>query len=309
MRLCWKLDYVPNRSTPLTLVALAGLMVGLSALPVSAEPAPQGVVAHTLAKGPPQGGETSKKRRERRAKKRRERRAKKRRERRAQKRRAAGKVGIASASTRRMNPKVHAGDGIRKVLAPYSLRRVFRGFGKCRKGKRSHQAIDIGGVGDNSGLGTPIFAMGRAKVTLIGLPEEDSRQFGVPERGKGTVRRGYKGSLVLPKQERIPGYGRVTYFTKDYGSWRSGTVVCTRVLEGPLTGHEVRYMHLGAVHPTLKRGTIVEAGEEIGLMGGTAILDSAPHVHIDITDPDGARVDVARLLGLPQAVGPCPSGQ
>ena len=232
--------------------------------------------------------------------------AKKRRRQRAKRGRKASALGIASATTRRMNPDVRPGDGRTSVLAPYSLRRIFRGFGKCRRGKRAHQAIDIGGVGKNSGLGTPIFAMARSKVTLIGLPEEDSRQFGIPDRGKGTVRRGYNGKLVLPKQERIPGYGRVTYFTKNYGSWRSGTVICTKVLEGPLKGHEIRYMHLGAVHPTLKRGTVIEAGEEIGLMGGTAILDSAPHVHIDITDLKGERVDVARLFGLPEAAKPCP---
>jgi murein DD-endopeptidase MepM/ murein hydrolase activator NlpD len=213
----------------------------------------------------------------------------------------------ASASHRRLNPLLKKGSSLPDLLAPYSLKRVFRGFGKCRRGKHTHQALDIGGVGENAGLGTPVFAMARSKVTLIGLPEEDARQFGKPDRGKGTVRRGHKGRLVLPKQERIPGYGRVTYFTRDYGSWRSGVVISTRVVDGPMKGHEIRYMHLGAVHPTLKRGVVIEAGEEIGLMGGTAILDSAPHVHVDMTDLNGERVDIARLLGLPQAAKPCPS--
>lgn len=212
----------------------------------------------------------------------------------------------ASASHRRLHPLLEKGSKLPDLLPPYSLKRVFRGFGKCRRGKHTHQALDIGGVGDNAGLGTPIFAMARSKVTLIGLPEEDAKQFGRPDRGKGTVRRGHKGRLVLPKRERIPGYGWVTYFTRDYGSWRSGVVISTRVVDGPLKGHEIRYMHLGAVHPTLKRGVVVEAGEEIGLMGGTAILDSAPHVHVDMTDPNGERVDIARLLGLPQAAKPCP---
>ncbi len=211
------------------------------------------------------------------------------------------------ARTRRMNPNVRPGEGRRKVLAPYSLKRIFRGFGKCHRGKQRHQAIDIGGVGKNSGLGTPIFAMARSKVTLIGLPEDDPRQFGTPEVGPGKVKRGYKGKLSLPKEEVVSGYGKVRYFTKDYGSWRAGVVLVTRALEGPLKGHEIRYMHMGAVHPTLKRGTIIEAGEEIGLMGGTAILESAPHVHIDITDPDGERVDVAPLLGLPKTAKRCPA--
>ena len=293
---------MPNYLT-LSKLLLAALLVLSTSTSGLATPVDQSNALHRVEKEPRKSKKRSRKSKKR-PKKKARRHAKK------KKNAARSKAGIASATTRRMNPNVRPGDGLRKVLAPYSLKRIFRGFGKCRKGKkRRHQAIDIGGVGHNSGLGTPIFAMGRSKVTLIGLPEKDSRQFGIPDRGRGTVRRGHKGKLVLPKEERIPGYGRVTYFTKNYGSWRSGTVVNTKVLDGPLKGHEVRYMHLGAVHPTLKRGTIVEAGEEIGLMGGTAILDSAPHVHIDITDTDGVRVDVARLLGLPQAAKPCPPGK
>jgi len=233
-------------------------------------------------------------------------RKKKRGKRARRKRRRKGQLPPASASHRRLQPSLEPGGTRPAIVPPYSLKRIFRGFGTCRRGKHTHQALDICGVGKNAGLGTPIFAMVRSKVTLIGLPEEDARQFGRPHRGKGTVRRGYNDHLVLPKRERVPGYGWVTYFTRDYGSWRSGVVISTRALDGPLEGHVIRYMHLGAVHPTLKRGTVVEAGEEIGLMGGTAIMDSAPHVHVDITDPNGERVDVARLLGLPQAAKPCP---
>ncbi len=296
-RLCWKLGDVPRFPSIIALLLATGLVltVGYPAAQAHGE-------AHVHAfersheASPATGTKVTRGKKKRGKKKRRK----------PARRKKVTELGSASATTRRLNPAVRSGDGLRKVLAPYSLRRVFRGFGKCRRGKHTHQAIDIGGVGENSGLGTPVFAMGRAKVTLIGRPEEDSRQFGTPDRGRGTLRRGYKGKLVLPKEERVPGYGRVVYFTKNYGSWRSGTVICTKVLDGPLKGHDVRYMHLGAVHPTLKRGTIVEAGEELGLMGGTAILDSAPHVHVDMTDPNGERVDIARLLGLPQAAKPCP---
>ena len=43
-------------------------------------------------------------------------------------------------------------------------------------------------------------------------------------------------------------------------------------------------MHFADLRPDLKVGDIVEAGEEIGIMGSTAILESAPHVHIDVED-------------------------
>jgi murein DD-endopeptidase MepM/ murein hydrolase activator NlpD len=97
----------------------------------------------------------------------------------------------------------------------------------------------------------------------------------------------------------VPGYGRVYFFTRDYGSWRSGTIIVTEALEGPMAGYRFRYMHLGAIHPGLQVGDEVEAGQELGLMGGTAIQTDSPHVHIDIEDLDADRVDVAPLLGLP----------
>ena len=64
-------------------------------------------------------------------------------------------------------------------------------------------------------------------------------------------------------------------------------------------------MHLGAIHPELRVGDVVEAGQEIGLMGGTAVMHDAPHVHIDIEDEDGDRIDVAPLLGLEGDPGRC----
>ncbi len=92
--------------------------------------------------------------------------------------------------------------------------------------------------------------------------------------------------------------GRVFFFTSSYGSSRTGAIIVTEVLEGPLEGHQVRYMHLGAIRPDLSPGVIVDSGEEIALMGGTAILESAPHVHIDAENPQGDRVDMAPYLGL-----------
>jgi murein DD-endopeptidase MepM/ murein hydrolase activator NlpD len=109
----------------------------------------------------------------------------------------------------------------------------------------------------------------------------------------------------LPRSRLIEGYGRVFFFTRNYGTSRTGTIVVTRGLTGPLKGHRIRYMHLGAVRPDLRVGSILEPGEELGLMGGTAILDSLPHVHIDIETPDGLRVDVEKLFGIDRHHAPC----
>jgi len=188
------------------------------------------------------------------------------------------------------------------LALPYSMRRVFRGFGACRGNRHFHEAIDVGGVGDDGGLGTPIYAMSRSRVTFIGLPSEDPAQFGTPDRRSGNV---VRGGRELPRSKVVPGYGRVFFFTRNYGSWRSGTVIVTVGVGGPLDGHRIRYMHLGAVHPDLKVGDVVEAGQEIGLMGGTAVQQASPHVHIDVEAPDGRRLDVAPLLGLAPTAQEC----
>ena len=189
------------------------------------------------------------------------------------------------------------------IQAPYSLRRVFRGFGPCVGNRHRHAAIDIGGDGPDWGLGTPIQAMTRGQVTFIGKSADDPAEFGALDTRSGTVLR---GRTKLPRSKVIDGYGRVYFFTKTKGRWRSGNVIMTRGMGGPLDGHLLRYMHLGAIRPDLKVGDVVEVGDEIGLMGGTGVMFSAPHLHLDITDPDGRRVDVAPLLGLAPTAEQCP---
>lgn len=186
----------------------------------------------------------------------------------------------------------------RGIVQPYPLTNVFSTFGDCRPGGRTHSGLDIGGVGSDGGIGTPIYSMSRAKVTYIGRPEDDPDKFGQPDRGKGTTQRGPR-SMQLPRSKEVPGYGIVNFFTRTYGSWRTGTILVMEGVEGPLKGHRIRYMHLGAVHPELHVGDIIEGGQEVGLMGGTAILHDMPHVHIDIENAKGQRVDVAPYIGLP----------
>lgn len=198
---------------------------------------------------------------------------------------------------------VMVGPTVRGVALPYSIERVFGTFGDCRDGgRRQHRGLDLGGVGPDAGLGTPIRSMVRARITFIGTPQSDPRQFGTPDTGSGAVQR---GRHELPRSAIVPGYGRVHFFTRDYGSWRSGVVIVTEGIADPLDGYVIRYMHLGAVHPELHVGDEVEAGQEIGLMGGTAVQRDSPHVHMDITDPDGDRVDIAPYLGMAPDTSRC----
>ena len=178
---------------------------------------------------------------------------------------------------------------------PYQPVRIMSPFDDVRGRGRLHRAIDFAGVGPDLGLGTPIFAIGRSRIERLGSGEVDPFNFGRPLRGSGTVRR---GGHRLPRSLEIPEYGRVYFFTRNYGRWRSGTIIITEMLEGPLAGHTVRYMHLGAIHPDLEVGDIVERGQEIGLMGGTAVQSAGPHLHIDAEDSEDTRIDLTPYFGL-----------
>jgi murein DD-endopeptidase MepM/ murein hydrolase activator NlpD len=210
--------------------------------------------------------------------------------------------------TRLVERVVRTVSGIQSgVVLPYPTHRILSTFGDCRDGgRRQHRGLDLGGVGDDQGLGTPIRSMFRARITLIGTGSDDPDRFGHPDTRDGIAER---GGHRLARSGVIPGYGVVRWFTRDYGAWRSGTIVSTEVVEGDWEGYRVRYMHLGAVYPGLAEGDIVEAGQELGLMGGTAIQFDSPHVHIDMEDLQGDRVDIAPLLGLEADTRTCGSAR
>ena len=147
--------------------------------------------------------------------------------------------------------------------------------------------------------------MGRARVTEIGESDDDPARFGAPIKDRDTVTR---GGRELPAWKDVPGYGKVFFFTRTYGSYRTGRFVATRILDGPLTGMTARYLHLGAVHRALAVGDVVEAGQELGLLGGTAVLDAPPHLHVDLETPEGDHVDLGRVLGIGSTRVPCRSG-
>lgn len=192
-------------------------------------------------------------------------------------------------------------------VLPYPLQRIYGTHGDCRnRGRRQHRGLDIGGIGTNHGLGTPVRSMVRARITMIGRGEDDPATFGRPDTRDGTVTR---NRVELPRQGFVPGYGVVHFHSRDYGSWRAGDTVVTVALDPPIAGYRIRYMHLAEPHPELRVGDEVEAGQEIGLMGGTAILQDLPHVHIDMETPQGERVDIAPFLGMEADTRTCRRGR
>ncbi len=190
------------------------------------------------------------------------------------------------------------------VVLPYPLDNLFRGWMECT-GRGHHKALDIGGVGPDAGLGTVVRAIGPGKVIQIGMPEDDPARFGTPLTGVATV---VRGRTTLPAFKDVPGYGKVWFFTRDYGRHRSGGVISIRVSDGPLAGHDVSYLHVAAARKGLKVGDEVAAGDELGLLGGTAVLDAPPHLHLSIETREGRPVDVGNVFGIGATRVPCRAG-
>ncbi|MCA9562084.1 MAG: hypothetical protein KC561_01285, partial [Myxococcales bacterium] len=67
---------------------------------------------------------------------------------------------------------------------PYEPVELMSGYDD-RRGRTRHYALDFTGVGPDYGLGDPIFAVGRSRVTLIGRSATDASNFGRQLRGSG----------------------------------------------------------------------------------------------------------------------------
>ncbi|MFT7621103.1 MAG: hypothetical protein ACI9WU_000264, partial [Myxococcota bacterium] len=192
------------------------------------------------------------------------------------------------------------------LVIPYPMDKVFRAWARCKRGRHTHKAIDIGGVGPDWGIGTPILSMVRSKIIHLGRPEDDPKRYGIRDTGDGKVKR---GKAMLPRQRTIDGYGTVRFFTKNHGRFRTGVLIVARVLEGRLKGYNIKYMHLADPHPDLKKGSVVQAGQELGLMGGTAVQIDPPHLHLAFENRAGKKVDPGPILSLGSTRWKCRDGK
>lgn len=194
------------------------------------------------------------------------------------------------------------------LALPYPTQRYSRGFqGPCmRSGYRptshvgrwrshAHEGVDLGGFGPDAGVGSAVRSLTHARVVDIAIGAEQPNRCGFPDRRPGCAIREGREQI---RSFELAGYGEVFFLTHNRGEWQTGNMVVTRGIDGPLARHTIRYLHLGAPRPDLQVGDVVLPGEEVGVLGGTGVQWSAPHVHIDIFDPDYQGVDVAPLLGL-----------
>lgn len=204
---------------------------------------------------------------------------------------------MANALPYRLPPRINTGMGIRPPKSgfahPVEHMRLMRGF----DGEACwHQGIDIGGQGELGGVGQAVRSIVKSKIIFIGTPELDAKKFGRRDRRRGYAKRHH---FRIPRQIEVPGYPAPIHpMTRTLGSSRTGVFIVTEAMHPQMQKYRVRYLHLAAVKPGLKAGDIVEAGEELGLMGATAIMVSAPHVHIDVETRAGIRFNPAHLLGL-----------
>jgi len=181
------------------------------------------------------------------------------------------------------------------LVLPYPLDNLFRGWTECASRRGGHHALDIGGVGPDYGVGTPVRAMARSKVMAFATTESDPVRCGKPLKDATTT---VRSRMTLPTSKEIDGYGRVWFFSTNYGGHRSGGFITLEILDGPYKGHTVRYLHIAAVNPHLHVGDEVDAGDEVALLGGTAVMDAGPHVHVVMTSPAGTDLDVGKVFGI-----------
>lgn len=224
---------------------------------------------------------------------------------------AIAALAIACASPARAEPpRSPTADAVMLpsgLALPYPTLRVFRAFGRCIQSRKrpdhwpgawrthNHEGIDLGGLGPDGGLGSAVRSLTRARVVEIAHGDDLPPKYGVIDRRPGDALR---DDIAYPRSFALDGYGLVHFFTRARGWYRTGNMVVTVGLDGRLKDHEIRYMHLGAARPDLAVGDVLAPGEELGVLGGTGVQEDAPHLHLDIRDPEGEAVDVAPLIGL-----------
>jgi len=205
-------------------------------------------------------------------------------------------VATSASDPFRIPENINGADGIRQPAPgfahPVDGMRLIRGFDDDHCW---HQGIDVGGFGPMGGVGEAVYSMVKAKVIFVGTPEDSPSRFGRRDRRPGTAKR---RNLHIPRRLEVEGYPTVYPFTRSLGTAKTGVFLVTKAIHPRIQGHYVRYMHLASVRPNLKRGDVLEAGEEIGLLGATAVMESYPHVHIDIETASGRRVDPAPFIGV-----------
>jgi murein DD-endopeptidase MepM/ murein hydrolase activator NlpD len=138
------------------------------------------------------------------------------------------------------------------------------------------------------------------------MPRSDSRVFGAVRPGNRPIecRNGHcgvdLGGEMFGEQIHAVHDGVVDFVQRGLNPDRGGRFVRISHRNGTLF---TQYFHLAAIPRELHRGSIVKAGDVIGLLGDSGVKESAPHLHFAMsirTSRDGAEryIDPEPLVAL-----------
>jgi len=168
-----------------------------------------------------------------------------------------------------------------RVVGRYGEIRWRRDRRGHRNGTKRHHGIDLEPKAAGDAAFVPVQAVAAGRVVRVFSPIQFHKGGGRLLQGRGKV---VRAGAVYPRSLVIRGYGRVHPFSARYGIGRTGVwIVIAHPKRGPMHGNWSHYMHLSAVR--VREGQWVLAGEEIGRVGGTAILSSRPHLHFAVSRP------------------------
>lgn len=138
------------------------------------------------------------------------------------------------------------------------------------------------------------------------MPRSDSRVFGAVRPGNRPIecRNGHcgvdLGGEMFGEQVHAVHDGVVDFVQRGLNPDRGGRFVRISHRNGTLF---TQYFHLAAIPRELHRGSIVKAGDIIGLLGDSGVKESAPHLHFAMsirTSRDGGEryIDPEPLVAL-----------
>jgi hypothetical protein len=198
-------------------------------------------------------------------------------------------------------------------------------IGSKQQRYRFHKGIDITPNGGSSEA-IPIYTPFKIRITRNQTMSRSDFDKHAVKSGKQTRRGVVHDALVTTT---INGVNFEIYKFNKVGSnikrepngsggiGASGQQIIAKILEGPFAGKDLIMFHMawavdksnpnttGPLHNIAPKDAILEPGDLVGFMGSTSVMESSPHLHLEVGDfnvgPDkaeciGERLDMSPLL-------------
>lgn len=198
-------------------------------------------------------------------------------------------------------------------------------IGSKQQRYRFHKGIDITPNGGQSEA-IPIYTPFKIKIKRNQTMSRSDFDKHAVKSGKQTRRDGVHDALVTTTINgvnfEIYKFNKVGTNAKRLpgglgGIGASGEQIIAEIMEGPFIGKDLIMFHMawavdksnpkttGPLHNIAPVGAILEPGELVGFMGSTSVMESSPHLHLEVGDFDidpgdptciGERLDMSPLL-------------